>query len=128
MNFTKGAAASGDNTWSLNLSLVMKTVYACRSIDWYISVFPSLNRKIETTLKGEGIIERCALPAFRHAVDDAGMLVARKAEADEPFPIKLSHRFFQQFHPPPVILDQVVVRGEDIRDLLLSLRIRATNL
>ena len=57
---------------------------------------------------------------LRHAVHDAGVLVAGEAEADQPLAVQLQRRFLQQRHPPAVVLDQVVVGGENIGDALLD--------
>src|SRR5437870_2924870 len=45
------------------------------------------------------------LPPFRHAVRDADVLVAGKAESDKPFAVELPRRRLQQGHPPLAILD-----------------------
>ena len=50
------------------------------------------------------------------AIDDTRVLVAGEAEADEPLAVELPRRLLQQRHPPPVVLDQVVVGGEDVGD------------
>ena len=39
-----------------------------------------------------------------------------KAESDEPFPVELPRCLFQQCNPLPVVLDQIVVGGEDVGD------------
>jgi hypothetical protein len=39
--------------------------------------------------------------------------MAGEAQADEPLAVELPRRLLQQRHPPPVVLDQVVERGED---------------
>ena len=60
------------------------------------------------------------LPTFRDSVDDVGMFMAGEAEADEPLLVEQSSRLLQQGHPPPVVLYQVIVRGEHIGDFLLD--------
>ena len=48
------------------------------------------------------------------------VFVAGEAEVDEPFTIEQpSAAFSQQRNPPPVVLDQVVVGGEDVGNFLL---------
>ena len=42
-----------------------------------------------------------------------------EAQANEPLPIEQPRRFLQQADAPPVVLDQVVVGGEDGSDALL---------
>src|SRR5436190_75734 len=56
--------------------------------------------------------QRFFLPAFRDAVSNANLFVAGEAEAYEPLPVKQPRRFLQQPHPPPVVLNQLVVGGE----------------
>src|SRR5207302_2027706 len=63
-----------------------------------------------------------SLPPFRHAAGYASVLVAGEAEADEPLAVELPRRLLQDGHPPPVVLDQVVVGGEDIGDALLLMQ------
>src|SRR5204863_9888082 len=63
--------------------------------------------------------QRPPFPAFRHAVNSAGVLVAREAEADEPLAVELPPCLLQQRHPPPVVLDQVVVGGENLANAAL---------
>ena len=41
------------------------------------------------------------------------LFVAGEAEVDEPLAVEQPSRFLQQRNPPPVVLDQVVVGGED---------------
>lgn len=48
-----------------------------------------------------------------------------KTEPDEPLPVELPCRMFQNCNPPLVILDQIVVGGEDVRDAKLSVHRRA---
>src|SRR5262245_11304214 len=64
--------------------------------------------------------QRSFLPPLRHAVGDMGVFVAREAEADEPFPVKLPCCLLQQGHPPTIVLDQVVVSREDVCDATLN--------
>ena len=59
---------------------------------------------------------RRLLPPFRHPVGDGVVFVAGEAEANEPLLVELPRRLLQQPHPPPVVLDQVVVGGEDVSD------------
>src|SRR5436309_12704949 len=68
------------------------------------------------------------IPRLWCAVDDASVLVAGEAEADEPLAIELPRRVLQQRHSPPVVLDQVVVGREDVGDAILNLRIRTPHL
>jgi len=51
----------------------------------------------------------CTFPPLRHAIDDAGVLVAREAKADEPLAMQQPRRFFQQRHPVEIVFNQVVV-------------------
>ena len=74
---------------------------------------------IATVLRRPRSLGGPSLPTLRHAVGDAGVLVAGEAEADEPLAIELPRRLLQQRHPPPVVLDQVVVGGEDVGNALL---------
>ena len=64
--------------------------------------------------------KRLTLPPLRHAVGDAGVLVAGEAEADEPLAVELARRLLQQPHPSPVVLDQVVVAPERTCDPQLN--------
>src|SRR5450756_13387 len=66
-------------------------------------------------------------PPLRHAVDNAGAFVAGELEADEPFFVEQARGLFQQSNPAAVVLDQVVVGGEDGGDLLLNSLRRANN-
>jgi hypothetical protein len=75
-------------------------------------------------LKDKSVLKRCAFPSLRRAVGDAGVFVAGEAEADEPFSVKLSRCILQQRHPPPIVLDQVVVGGEDFSDSPLFINAR----
>ena len=59
------------------------------------------------------ITDATLLPTLRHAVGDTGVLMAGEAEAYEPLAVKLPRCLFQECHPPPVVLNQVVVGGED---------------
>ena len=49
------------------------------------------------------------------------MFAAGEAEADEPLPVKLPRRLLQQRHPPPIVLHQVVVGGENVGNTALDL-------
>src|SRR5205814_7669393 len=60
-----------------------------------------------------------SLPSFGHAIGDTGVLVAGKSKADEPLAIELPPCLLQQRHPPPVVLDQVVVGGENLANAAL---------
>ena len=50
-------------------------------------------------------------PSLGQTINDLGVLMAREAEVDEPLAVEHPRRFLQQRYPPPVVLDQVVVRG-----------------
>ena len=45
--------------------------------------------------------------------------MAGKAEPDEPLPVELTRLMYQQYNPPPVVFDQIVVGGEDVGDTAL---------
>ena len=60
-----------------------------------------------------------ALPPLGEAVDDLDVFVAGEAEVDEPLAVEQPRRLLQQDNPPPVGLDQIVIGGEDVGDLLL---------
>jgi hypothetical protein len=98
----------------------MKSIDARRPIYRNVSLFPDLNRKIEPTLKDKRVLECCALPPFRQAVDDPGVLAAWETEPDKPLPVKLPRCVFQQLHPPPIVLDQIVIGRKNISDPLLD--------
>ena len=65
------------------------------------------------SLQGQDITEQLAFPARRYAIGDPRAFVAGEAEADEPFLVQQSGRLLQEGHPPTVVLDQVVVGGEN---------------
>ena len=50
------------------------------------------------------------------------MFVAGEAEVNEPLPIEQPRRLLQQLNPPSVVLDQVVVGGEDGGDDVLRFK------
>jgi hypothetical protein len=69
-----------------------------------------------------------ALPALRHPFGGkAGVFVAGEAEADEPLFVKVTRRLLQQRHAAAVVLDQVVVGGEDIGYASLNFKLREFN-
>ena len=61
----------------------------------------------------EGVRRGQSLPPLGKAVDDLDVFVAREAEVDEPLAVEHPRRFLQQRNPAPVVLDQVVVGGEN---------------
>src|SRR6266699_732744 len=63
--------------------------------------------------EGRTRFKRPALPSLRHAVHDASVFMAREAKAYEPLAIEPPRGILQERHPPPVVLDQVVVGGND---------------
>lgn len=65
------------------------------------------------------ITDSTPLPPLRHAVDDLDVLVTGKAEADEPLLVQQARRLLQQLNPPSVVLDHVVVGGEDGNNAVL---------
>src|SRR5579862_494239 len=66
------------------------------------------------------VTEDLRRPSVRHAVCDAGVLVAGEAETDEPLAVELSCHLFQERHSPPVVLDQAIVIGKDVYNALLN--------
>src|SRR5262249_39139331 len=46
--------------------------------------------------------------------------MAGETKADEPLPVKLLRCLLQQRHPPPVIVDQIIVGREDVGDATLN--------
>lgn len=56
------------------------------------------------------------------------MFVAREAESDEPFLVEFPRRLLQQRHPPPVVLNQVVVGGKRFDDSFLNRTVWNPNL
>jgi hypothetical protein len=63
-----------------------------------------------------------SVPALGQAVDDLDVLMAGEAEVDEPLAVEQPRRLLQQRNPPSVVLDQVVVGGEDGDDYSLLIR------
>src|SRR5205823_5357597 len=64
--------------------------------------------------------ERGPLPPLGHALRDARVLVAREPVVDKPLAVEQPRRIFEKRHPPPVVLDEVVVGGEDVGDAPLN--------
>ena len=72
---------------------------------------------------GNLIQSDCHLPPLRNLaqrrVDQLDLLVAGEAEVDEPLPVKRLRHLLQNLDAPRVVLNQVVVGGEDGGDLAL---------
>ncbi len=68
--------------------------------------------------------ERAEAPCFRDRtelrIDKQHSLVTRKAEVHEPLEIDALHHLFEELDPQVVVLDEVVVIGENCADLALS--------
>ena len=52
-------------------------------------------------------------------VGEGDVGVAGEAELDEPLPVEPPGHLLQNLDPPPVVLDQLVIRPQHRRDLLL---------
>ena len=65
-------------------------------------------------------------PAFRNAIGDRRVLVARKAQVNEPLAVEQACRFFEQRDPFAVVLEQLVVRSNGGRGSSLGLDVRKT--
>ena len=66
--------------------------------------------------------ERSLFPPLRDAVDNFAEFVAGKPEVNEPLAVEQTRRLLQQCNPPSVVLDQVVIGGEDFSNLVLSFK------
>ena len=67
----------------------------------------------------DNIIKAPSLPPLGEAVGDLDMFVAGEAEVDEPLAVKKSRRLLQQRNTPLVVLDQVVVGGDNLNEAFL---------
>ena len=68
------------------------------------------------------------VPPLRHAVRDFSVLIAGKAQVHEPLFIQPLGRLLQQFDLLSVILNQVVVGGENVGDAALNFNFRKRNI
>ena len=74
------------------------------------------------------ITYRFRFPPFRYLaegrVHHLDLLVAGEAELDEPFPVEGLGHLLQYLDAPQIVLNQVVVGGEDGGDFVLDRRVR----
>jgi len=64
------------------------------------------------------------LPSFREISNDIDVFISREAEVDEPFSVEHLRCILQQGDAPPVILDKIIVGGEDGDNTSLNRKIR----
>ena len=65
------------------------------------------------------IAQSTPLPLLGEAVGDLEVFVAGEPEVNEPLAVEKTRRLLQQCNSPPVIVDQVVVGGEEGDDIVL---------
>ena len=68
-------------------------------------------------------IAQCTpIPPLGEAVYEFDVFVAGGAKVNEPFVVEQSRRLLHQRNPPSVVVDQVVIGGEDLSNLVLSVK------
>jgi hypothetical protein len=76
---------------------------------------------LDTYARATEIGECLDSPPLGQAINDLDVFMAGEAEVDEPLAVEHPRRLLQQHDPLPVILDEVVIGGEDRDHPLLGL-------